>query len=116
PRGPGRRGGRRARRQRHLRRDGGARQARRELHAPRGRGVDQAGGAVEGGGEAMSKDVHVLQAADFPPWINERLASEFTVHRYDKAPDKAELLGKVAPQIRAIATSAPEGADRALIE
>lgn len=64
----------------------------------------------------MSKDVHVLQAADFPPWINERLASEFTVHRYDKAPDKAELLGKVAPQIRAIATSAPEGADRALIE
>lgn len=63
----------------------------------------------------MSRDVHVLQAADFPPWINERLASEFTVHRFDRAKDKAALL-KAAAQARAIATSAPEGADRALIE
>ena len=64
----------------------------------------------------MTKDVHVLQAADFPPWINERLASEFTVHRYDQAKDKAALVKEVAPKVRGIATSAPEGADRALIE
>jgi lactate dehydrogenase-like 2-hydroxyacid dehydrogenase len=64
----------------------------------------------------MSKDVHVLQAADFPPWINERLASEFTVHRYDRAKDKDALAKQVASQVRAIATSAPEGANRALIE
>jgi lactate dehydrogenase-like 2-hydroxyacid dehydrogenase len=64
----------------------------------------------------MTKDVHVLQAADFPSWINERLASEFTVHRYDQAKDKAALAKEVAPKVRAIATSAPEGADRALIE
>ena len=63
----------------------------------------------------MSRDVHVLQAADFPPWINERLASEFTVHRFDQAKDKAALV-KAAAQARAIATSAPEGANRALIE
>jgi lactate dehydrogenase-like 2-hydroxyacid dehydrogenase len=70
---------------------------------------------MEGGGEAVMKDVHVLQAANFPPWINERLAAEFTVHRYDQAKDKPALGEEVAPQIRAIATSAPEGADRALI-
>lgn len=63
----------------------------------------------------MTKDVHVLQAADFPPWINERLASEFTVCRYDQAKDKDALLREAAPRVRAIATSAPEGADRALI-
>ena len=62
------------------------------------------------------KDVQILQAADFPSWINERLASEFTVHRYDRAKDKDGLAKEVAPGIRGIATSAPEGADRALIE
>jgi len=64
----------------------------------------------------MSKDVHILQAADFPSWINERLASEFTVHRYDRAKDKDKLAKEVAPGVRGIATSAPEGASRALIE
>lgn len=64
----------------------------------------------------MTKDVHVLQAANFPSWINDRLASEFTVHRYDQAKDKAALAKEAAANVRAIATSAPEGADRALIE
>ena len=40
---------------------------------------------------------------------NERLAAEFTVHRYDQAKDKAALAKQAAGQVRAIATSAPEG-------
>jgi lactate dehydrogenase-like 2-hydroxyacid dehydrogenase len=57
----------------------------------------------------------ILQMGAYPGWDQTPLDAAYTVHRYDKAPDKAAFLAEVGPHIRAIATSGGLGASAAVI-
>ncbi len=63
----------------------------------------------------MSKP-HVLQVGPYPEWDQGPLESQFTMHRYFEASDKAEFLRDVGPHICGIATRGELGANRAMIE
>ena len=58
----------------------------------------------------------VVQVAPVPPWIGDKLAANFTVHRLWEAADPEALVAEVAPRIRGIATIGQVGAKRDLIE
>lgn len=58
---------------------------------------------------------HVLQLGSYPDWDQAPLEASFTMHRYDRAPDKAAFLAQVGPQIKAIATNGGVGAGAAII-
>jgi lactate dehydrogenase-like 2-hydroxyacid dehydrogenase len=63
----------------------------------------------------MPKPV-ILQVGPYPEWDQDQLDAAFTVHRYDRAQDKAAFLAKVGPDIQGIATRGELGADRAMID
>lgn len=58
----------------------------------------------------------ILQIGPYPQWDQEPLDAAYQVHRYFEAADKAELLAKVGPAIKAIATRGELGANRGMIE
>lgn len=57
----------------------------------------------------------ILQMGPYPEWDQLPLEQAFTVHRYFEAADKAALLAKVGPAVRAIATRGELGANAELI-
>ena len=59
--------------------------------------------------------VEILQVGSYPASDQALLDSEFTVHRYFEAADKAALLAEVGPTVRGIATRGDLGADAAMI-
>ena len=58
----------------------------------------------------------IVQVVAFPPWTNDKLESYFGVHRLWQAEDPLPFCAGLAERVRGIATTAPEGADRALVE
>ena len=64
----------------------------------------------------MAAPVDILQIGPYPEWDQGPLDAAFAIHRYFEADDKAELLARVGPRIRGIATRGELGAGAALIE
>ena len=58
---------------------------------------------------------HILQTGALPPADQSALDETYTVHRLWEAPDRAALLARIGPQVRAIATRGDLGADAALL-
>ena len=52
----------------------------------------------------MAAPVDILQIGPYPEWDQGPLDTAFAIHRYFEADDKAELLARVGPRIRGIAT------------
>jgi lactate dehydrogenase-like 2-hydroxyacid dehydrogenase len=57
----------------------------------------------------------ILQMGPYPEWDQGPLEAQFSVHRYDLAPDKAALLAEVGPAVRGIATRGELGATAEVI-
>ena len=65
----------------------------------------------------MTAEQHeVLQVTSFPASTNEDLAARFQVHKLYEAADPAAMIAELSGCLRAIVTTMPQGADRALIE
>jgi lactate dehydrogenase-like 2-hydroxyacid dehydrogenase len=58
---------------------------------------------------------HILQVGPYPEWDQVPLDTDFHMHRYFEATDKAEFLATVGPKVRGIATRGELGASADMI-